>query len=269
MFHSLTRILLFIALVGGGSISAHADNSFSANVGGVSDYLFRGISQTWGRPAIQGGGDATWDNGFAAGFWVSSLGHEEYPGAAAELDLYASYGAPIDADWSWRAGLYAYVYPGGDLDKARPSLSSRSFDTAEVNASITWKWLTAKINRSVGDYFAIDREQGFRSDSHGTRYMQLDAAIPLGARWTVLLHGGHTYIPTLLSSPTGFGARDASYSDFCVSAKRQLTAQWTASVGVSRANNDVFYGHLASFLNPNDLQDVGGTRGFLQVQGTF
>ena len=90
------------------------------NVAVVSDYMFRGITQTWGQPAIQGGGDLTMKNGFAAGFWASSISERSYPGGAMELDLYASYGARFDDDWSWRAGLYGYVYPGGNLDQAKP-----------------------------------------------------------------------------------------------------------------------------------------------------
>src|SRR6478736_3963909 len=118
------------------------DSTITGNAAIVSDYMFRGITQTWGDPAVQGGGDLTMKNGFAAGFWASSISEKSYPGGALELDLYASYGANFNDDWSWRVGLYGYVYPGGNLDEAKPPLQSRSFDTLEANAALTWKWLT-------------------------------------------------------------------------------------------------------------------------------
>src|SRR4029078_13430389 len=64
------------------------DYSATGNVAVVSDYVFRGIKQTWGHPAIQGGGDLTMKNGFAAGFWASRISERSYPGGAMELDLY-------------------------------------------------------------------------------------------------------------------------------------------------------------------------------------
>ena len=117
--------------------ASEPDASFAWNAAVVSDYMFRGLTQAWGHPAIQGGGDLTIKNGFAAGFWASSISHKSYPGGAMELDLYASYGRSFGKDGSWRAGLYGYIYPGGGLDKARPALASRSFDTLEANVALT------------------------------------------------------------------------------------------------------------------------------------
>ncbi len=245
------------------------DVSLTGNAAVVSDYMFRGLTQTWGRPAIQGGGDLTMKNGFAAGFWASSISHRSYPGGAMELDLYASYGANFSPDWSWRVGLYGYVYPGGGLDKARPALPSRSFDTLEANAALTWKWLTLKYNRSIGDYFAVDTEQGYDGDSHGTQYIQLDASVPLGDAWSLALHAAHTSYPNRLAIPLANGARSPDYIDFGVTLKWQFARHWSASGGVTHADNGAFYGHAASFLDPNDTRDVGGTRGFVMLQATF
>jgi len=80
--------------------------AITGNVALTSDYMFRGLTQTWGGPAIQGGGDLAMRNGFAAGFWASSISDKSYPGAALELDLYTSFGAAFDDDWSWRTGIY-------------------------------------------------------------------------------------------------------------------------------------------------------------------
>ncbi|HEY2347308.1 MAG TPA: TorF family putative porin [Xanthomonadaceae bacterium] len=245
------------------------DVTVTGNAAVVSDYMFRGLTQTWASPAIQGGGDLTLKNGFAAGFWASSISHKSYPGGAMELDLYANYGANFNPDWSWRVGLYGYVYPGGGLDKARPALPSRSFDTFEFNAALTWKWLTLKYNRSLGDYFAIDTEQGYDGNSHGTQYIQLDASVPISDQWSLALHAAHTSVSTELAAPLANGARSPDYNDFGATLKWQFATHWSASAGLTYADNGAFYGHTASFLDPADSRDVGGTRGFVMLQATF
>lgn len=261
--------LIAIALLG--AAPAHADDAppVTGNVAVTSDYVFRGLSQTWGKPAIQGGGDYTAASGFAAGTWASSISERSFPGAAMELDLYASYGRSFDRDWSWRAGVYGYVYPGGNLDRANPRLPARSFDTLEANVALGWKWLTLKYNQALTDYFGADVEEGYAGNSRGTRYVQLDATLPLRGAWSLTLHAGHTHYPNGLLAPLPGGARKPDYSDVGATLKYQLSAQWALSGGVTRASNAAFYRHTASLLNPNDTSDVGGTRGFVMLQGTF
>ena len=260
--------LAFAGLAGSASAEAgEAAYTVSGNVALTSDYVFRGLTQTWGRPAIQGGADLTMKNGFAAGLWGSSISDDSYPGGSTELDLYASYGRPIDEDWSWRAGLYGYLYPGANLDEA--GLRSRSFNTVEANLAVSWKQWTLKWNRALTDYFGVDREQGYRGDSKGTTYWQLEGAYPLSPRWTLTVRAGYTDYGTELIAPNADGARDPSYADFGLGLKYQIDARWSLIGVATRATNTRFYRHTASFDDANDTRDVGGTRGFVQLQGTF
>jgi uncharacterized protein (TIGR02001 family) len=267
------RVATATMLCLGGIQAARADGvpaspgAISGNLAVVNDYMFRGLTQTWGRPAIQGGADYTGATGFAAGFWGSSISERSYPGGAMELDLYASYGHAIAGDWSWRAGLYGYVYPGANLDQA--GLAPRSLNTAEANAALGWKWLTLKYNRALTDYFGADVGQGYRGDSKGTSYLQLDAAFPLGDRWSLALHAGHTHYATVLAAPLASGTRDPGYSDFGATLKYRLDGHWSLGGGLTHATNAAFYRHTSSFLDAGDTRDVGGTRGFLMLQGTF
>lgn len=239
----------------------------TGNVAVVSDYMFRGLTQTWGHPAIQGGADLSLANGFAAGFWGSSISENSYPGGSMELDLYASYGTPIDEDWSWRAGLYGYVYPGANLDKA--GLPSRSLNTGEANVALTWKQFTLKYNYALTDYFGADVEEGYRGDSKGTSYVQLDAAFPFGKAWNLALHAGYTHYATSLAVPNPLGTRDPDYADFSAMLKYQFAEHWAACLGATHATNDSFYRRTSSFMHANDVRNVGGTRGFVMLQGTF
>lgn len=239
----------------------------TGNVALTSDYVFRGLTQSWGRPAIQGGADHANPNGFAAGFWGSSVSERSYPGGAMELDLYASYGRAIDRDWSWRAGIYGYVYPGANLDQA--GLPARSLNTAEANVALSWRQFTLKYNRSLTDYFGVDTEQGYRGDSKGTGYLQLDTAFPLSDAWSLALHAGHTHYTTTLTAPLAAGARDPGYSDFGATLKYRMAAHWSLSAGVTYATNANFYRRTSSLLDARDTRNVGGSRGFVMLQGIF
>ena len=126
-----------------------------------------------------------------------------------------------------------------------------------------------KYNQSLTDYFAIDTEQGYRGDSRGTQYIQADLAVPIDDTWSLALHAGHTDIPTALVAPLASGTRDPDYNDFGATLKEQFARHWSASVGVTYADNGAFYSHTASFLDGTDARDVGGTRGFVMLQSTF
>ena len=239
----------------------------TGNVALTSDYIFRGLTQTWDRPAVQGGTDLSLANGFATGAWASNISGHSYPGGSMELDLYASYGQTIGDDRSWRVGLYGYVYPGANLDHA--GLPSRSFNTLEANVAVSWKLWTLKWNRALTDYFGADIEQGYRGNSKGTNYFMLEGALPLDSKWTLTLHAGYTDYATELVLPNARGALDPGYADLGLGAKYQLDAHWTLIGVVTHATNSRFYRDTAGFEDANDTRDVGGTRGFVQLQGSF
>ncbi|RZJ96113.1 MAG: hypothetical protein EON88_08495 [Brevundimonas sp.] len=64
------------------------DVDVSFNIGVVSDYVFRGFSQTDEDPAIQGGIDITTESGFYAGVWASNV--DFYDSTDAEVDGYVN-----------------------------------------------------------------------------------------------------------------------------------------------------------------------------------
>ena len=69
--------------------SAQTDVDVAFNVGVVSDYVFRGASQTDEEPAIQGGVDIT-AGSFYAGVWGSNVDFFDdlgSPGGAAKLGV--------------------------------------------------------------------------------------------------------------------------------------------------------------------------------------
>ena len=80
----------------------------SGSVGVTSDYFFRGVSQTQGSSAVQGGVDAS-KNGFYAGAWASTVdfGTE----TEIEYDFYGGYAVALD-DLAIDVGIIQYNYDG-------------------------------------------------------------------------------------------------------------------------------------------------------------
>ena len=87
------------------------DVSASATV--VSDYRFRGLSQSNRRPAVQGAIDIDHVSGVYASIWASSIANQVAPGADAQVDFVAGYQTITASGVSLNAGVRAYVYPGG------------------------------------------------------------------------------------------------------------------------------------------------------------
>jgi uncharacterized protein (TIGR02001 family) len=104
--------------------------SFSANIGAVSNYVWRGVTQTGDQAAVQGGIDVAHDSGFYAGTWISNIDWGT-PDPNYELDLYTGFGGAITDDLSYDLGAIYYAYPDG-----------RDSDFAELTLSGTYKWFT-------------------------------------------------------------------------------------------------------------------------------
>ena len=95
-------------------ISTGRLRSFSANVAIVSNYVFRGISQTDKGPAIQGGFDYTYNPlSLYVGTWGSNVSSDGYNGASMELDIYAGWRPSFD-NLTLDIGALGYLYPGND-----------------------------------------------------------------------------------------------------------------------------------------------------------
>src|SRR6478752_1412380 len=74
----LKATVFLSSLVLSGAVLAQAkapepDYTLSYNLGAVTDYRYRGISQTGGHPALQGGIDFAHKSGFYLGTWASTI----------------------------------------------------------------------------------------------------------------------------------------------------------------------------------------------------
>jgi uncharacterized protein (TIGR02001 family) len=97
------------------ALSGVSQAQFSSTWTAVSDYDFRGFSQSAKDPALQGSADyAFGDSGFAVGAWASNVDFGSGNDADIELDIYASYTGAVNDTFSWTAGFNRYNYPSSD-----------------------------------------------------------------------------------------------------------------------------------------------------------
>lgn len=117
--------------------------SLTAEARAVSDYRFRGISQTNGDPALQASGTLSHSSGFYVGGFASTLSDDLRPGEI-ELSGYVGYTREILPATDIDVGVQLYGYPNnGSLTKAtyvEPYVAVRhtlATVTAEVGAAYT------------------------------------------------------------------------------------------------------------------------------------
>lgn len=219
---------------------AASPHSFTANAGVVTDYLFRGISQTHGKPAIQGGVDYAHSSGLYAGVWGSTIkwvDDAQDRSVPVEIDVYGGYKNTFaGGDWNYDIGYITYNYPG---TKSTPANVSAKANTQEVYAALGWKWLTAKYSYATSSHFigwyggatGTDTSKNTR----GSDYLELNANYDLGNGWGVIGHVGKQKVKNYIAS----GQTDASYMDW--------------KVGVTK---DVGYGVFGLAYSDTDVKGV-------------
>ncbi len=195
-------------------------NPLSFNIGVVSDYLFRGVSQTHGAPAIQGGVDYAFSNGFYIGAWGSNITWvEDFLGSGnLEVDVYGGYKGSLGGDVGYDIGYITYNYPG--KGSASPTNLANP-NTQEIYAALSYKWLTAKYSYATSPYFigwyggtALDQKTG------GSDYLELNANYDMGNGWTLVGHVGSQKVKNSVEIPAGL--KSATYQDWKVGVTKDV-----------------------------------------------
>ena len=194
----------------------------SFNVGVTSDYLFRGVSQTHGRPAIQGGIDYAHPSGFYIGAWASSITWvKDWTGkGSVEIDVYGGFkNAFGGGDWNYDLGYITYNYPG--KGSAIPTFLANP-NTQELYAAIGYKWLTAKYSYATSSHF-IGWYGGSLYDqkTRGSDYIELNANYDAGGGWTLIGHIGRQKVKRSVATGVG-GFTDANYTDWKIGVSKDI-----------------------------------------------
>jgi len=117
-------VLLFFspnAFSDDGWAEATDPKNFSATVTFATDYVFRGVSQTDSKPAVQGSFDYKHPLGIYAGMWGSNVDDSVSKGDI-ELDFYGGYGVELFTNMNLDASVIYYYYPGDGHDPRKSYL---------------------------------------------------------------------------------------------------------------------------------------------------
>jgi uncharacterized protein (TIGR02001 family) len=127
----LTAVLGFMML----PCLCRAQGTWSGSIGGTSNYVYRGISQTYNGAALQLGGSYQSSLGWFAGAWGSNV--DPYPGGRRfeEIDFYGGLIRPVGADFTVKGTYTHYAY----VQDPR----SAHYDYDEIAVSVSYLDLVA------------------------------------------------------------------------------------------------------------------------------
>lgn len=116
----------------------------------VSDYRFRGFSQSNEEAAIQGGFTIAHDSGLYVGTWGSSIGFNN----GTEIDVFAGFAKEVTPGLTADVGATVYLYPGvNNTTVIEPYAAlSGAIGPASVKAGIAW---APGGQNSLGDDSAV------------------------------------------------------------------------------------------------------------------
>ncbi|MDR3451628.1 MAG: TorF family putative porin [Rhodoferax sp.] len=184
------------------------DYTLSYNVGVVTDYRYRGISQTAKEPALQGGIDFAHHSGFYLGTWGSTISwikdstaNPSTTKGPVEIDLYGGYKGAVTDSVSFDVGGLQYWYVGNNLGDTAGFANANTF---ELYGALSLGPVTAKYLQSTTNLFGTP-------NSKNSGYFDLSATFDLGHGFSVVPHVGHQTIKNF-----------TSYTDYSVALNKDI-----------------------------------------------
>lgn len=216
------------------AFAQEAASMFAFNVGAVSDYRYRGISQTRLKPALQGGADVTLPAGFYVGTWASTIKWIKDAGGDADIewDIYGGWKGEVAKDLTLDVGVLRYQYPRAHL--------AVSPNTTELYAALTFGPATLKYSHSVTNLF------GF-ADSENSGYLDLSASFDVGGGFMLAPHVGYQRVAH---------NSDFSYTDVSLTLSKEVVKGLTASVAAVATDTKEING-VKAYASPANGKNLG------------
>ncbi len=221
-------------LASGASFAAEvAGGELTANVAALTNYYFRGVTQTGDSAAVQGGLDWGHSSGIYLGTWGSNIdfgGKEDM-----EIDVYGGYAGEI-GEFGYDIGALYYWYPGSGGDKQDGEL-----DYAEVTVSASYSIVSAGIAYTV--WGESDEDEDLFKD--GDVYYFVSGDYELGQGYSV---GGIVGLYTF--DADGENDLDADYTHWGLSLSKDAGDFGAFTLAYEQTNGDEDDG-VATDENPN------------------
>ncbi len=205
------------------------DFEISGNFALVSDYRFRGMSQSDRSLAAQGGLDYTHKTGFYVGTWGSNVSDWANPsGSGLELDLYTGYSTELASGVGIDVGVIYYYYPGNENKSAASPASGKTASSTEAYVGVSYGPFSYKYSHMVSKQWFTYQA------SSGSSYHDLSAEFPISEQLTLGAHYGVQDVKGNTSGLDGFtdykiGISYALSGDFTIGLDYVGTGSLTAT----------------------------------------
>jgi len=204
----MKQIVACAAVLAASSVAAPAFAGATGNVGVFSDYVFRGVTQTGGGAAVQGGLDYSTDIGLYAGTWVSNV--SAYAPATYETDFYGGFAGKA-GDFGYDVGAIYYYYRNAGADT----------NAAEFYVGGSYNIVSAKF------YYTGDAALVSGKDS--AMYLTGSAAFPLSDTLTLTPQVGYAF---------GDAFKPNEVIDYSLTLAKTLDAGFTFTFALTGTDKD-------------------------------
>jgi len=218
----------------------------SGNVALVSDYRFRGVSQSDKGIAVQGGITVSHESGLYGGVWASNLaGWGTFGGSNTELDLIAGYKRDLGDGLAVDVGVTWYMYPSGadKTDFAEPYVKlSSSIGPVSMLAGVAY----APAQEALGNWSNTPESTPGDKEDNFYLWADISSGIP-NTPITLKAHlGGSKGNPGLGPNGTSV-APTGSYLDWLIGAD---AAVGPLTIGVAYVDTSITKADSA-YIQPN------------------
>jgi uncharacterized protein (TIGR02001 family) len=224
--------------------AATPEHAVAINVGVVTDYRYRGISQTVKKPALNATLDYTHNpTGLYAGVFASTIkwidDAQNTTGvsgsAPVEIDLYAGKRGEIGGGFTYDAGGLFYYYPNNKYASvgpaATPPFNTSNANTAEVYGQLGYGPAYLKYFYAVTDLFG-------NANTVGSYYLDASVNQEITEGYVLNLHYGYQH---MANTPLG------TYRDWKIGVTKDYGLAIAAIAYIdTNANGPGFYYPLSS-----------------------
>ncbi len=228
----------------------------TAYAGLVNNYLFRGISRSGAKPAVQAAFDYNNASGFYVGVFGSSvtwLGDRAVAtSSGVELDTYLGIKNNFADDFNYDLGYVRYTFPGTLVPGATTA------DTAEVQGALGYKWAALKYSYALSNAYGIPQAKGSNYLDFSINYQIEDSGFAL------LAHIGKQTFKGAAADALKLAGSDPSYADAKLGVSYTVSG-YTLGAAYSKTNAPKGAGAYYNVLG----RDLGRGAAVVSLSRTF
>ncbi len=256
--------------------------TFPSTISFVSDYIWHGQSQTWGKPALQAGIEADHASGFYAGLWGSNVSSHWLADANLETDWSVGFRNAFATDFKYDIGGTYVYYPSADFSKAPVfAYTSSKLNTVELYGNIGWKWLNFKVGYNPTKFYGWNTNNsggpgvGANSPSFaGDTNAGVNAGGSTSGTYYYVASGSYDVVPGLnLAGEVGHqviaNSTGLDWTWYKVGATKSFDGGWAVNAFYTGTSGSSAYKNFASFDRATDSSSIDKSKLVIGLSKSF